>query len=78
MCLGNVSIPVDGKRTCGQLIDGKLLSKKDLLARLREHKKKLESELKKVDKNLDKRLSPRKEVTDNARHSREKRNRRKS
>ena len=76
MCRGSALNLINGRCICETLIEGKTLNKKQLLARLKEHKKKLESELEKVDKEVrNQRLSPRKEVIDDGRHGREEGNR---
>ena len=49
MCQGSALKLIKGKGICDALVEGKILNKKELLARLKEHKKKLESELEKVD-----------------------------
>jgi hypothetical protein len=76
MCRGSALNLINGKCICEALVEGKIMNKKQLLARLKEHKEKLESELEKVDKEArNQRLSPRKEVIDDGRHDREEGNR---
>lgn len=53
MCQGGELIRLNNKCICGPLIDDKLLSKNELLARLKEYKQNLESELDAVNKNLE-------------------------
>jgi hypothetical protein len=53
MCQGIELIRLKSKCLCGPLIDDRLLSKNELLARLKEYKQNLESELDAVNKNLE-------------------------
>lgn len=53
MCQGSELIRLKSKCICEPVIDDRLLSKKELLARLNEYKKNLESELDAVNKNLE-------------------------
>ncbi len=53
MCQGSELIRFKSKCICETLIDDRLLSKKDLLARLNEYKKDLASELNVVNNKLE-------------------------
>jgi len=57
MCQGGDLIRSNSKCICGPLIDDKLLSNSELLARLKEYKQNLESELDAVNKNLESRAT---------------------
>ena len=53
MCQGSELIRLKSKCICGPLIDDRLLSKNELLVRLKEYKQNLESELDAVNRNLE-------------------------
>jgi len=53
MCQGGELVRLNDECICGPLIDDKLLSKNELLARLKEHRLNLESKLDAVNKNLE-------------------------
>ena len=53
MCQRNELMGINGKCICGPSINDRLLTKKELLARLKEHKQNLESALDNVNKNLE-------------------------
>ena len=53
MCQGGELIRLKSKCICGPLIDDKLLSKNELLARLKQYRQNLESGLNAVNKNLE-------------------------
>ena len=53
MCQGGELVRLKGTCFCGPLIDDRLLSKKEILTRLKEYQKTLESELDAVNENLE-------------------------
>lgn len=53
MCQGSELIKLKSQCICEPRIDDRLLSKKEILTRLKEYKKNLESELIMVNKNLE-------------------------